>query len=556
MAVTRNFSVALISLLAVACGGGGGGGSTTSPPPPPGPSFLNISTAAVNAINVEGGTAKAQQFSAVLTPEGQARFSTGDTIFIIVTSSSPAVTAVNVSITGVMGTATVSFNSSLSVGRYTGSIRIQLCKDAACADQVSTDTISVQYDVLTPPIPSNAPLELAFTRYQDQDPATVVLPLDFTPYGATVGDPVFRLELDPEISSTPTFQRWVEFLYENDQLTLTAPDVALPCGTYDGELVLQYETVNFDATQSVPVQLTVSSLPVIESVHPKLGFTDRATEHLIVGCGFSAISASDVSISGLSPTALTITSDTEMSLSLPAGSAAGTYTLDVSSQMVNGAPTDQLIVKQPVARPDLQYDTMATSVTNNGSHLWDEARETLYVRRFPQDVMRFVNTGSQWVVTQDVFGDDEVDKMYLSASGNLIITRTGFNVAVYSAETLAKLSEFSVGFVGDSDLFSTTDKLDNIYFARTFSSGSDIARVFSASGTFVGQVRYTDTTGYRGDFHTSGNKDIVFTSHRRGLGGWYRYDVSDDSIVHQPGPIDSSTRIAYPSFTGKVCRIQ
>ena len=543
-------AIAAIASLGVitACGGGGGGGGGGSTPPPQ-VSYLDISISAINGQNVEGARAKRGRFEATLTAEGQAQFSSTDTVYIIVTSTSQAIFSIDVGISGFTGTAFLNFDSSLPVGSYPGTLRIQLCKDSGCANQVSSDTLPVQYEVVPPPIPEDVPLELTFTRYQDTEPATLVQPLDFSQYAPLVEEPVVRLELGPEIGANSPLTTWVEMTYENDELTFTAPDMTLPCGTYEGELFIGYNTVAFEGDNTIPVQLSVSSLPVVESVQPKLGFSDRASEHTLVGCGFDAIAAADVTIPGLSPTAITIDSDTEISMSLPAGVTPGAYTVAIPSQMVADAPADQLVIKQPVARPDLQYDTMATSVTNNGAHLWDEQRETLYVRRQPQNVVRFQNTGTEWVVTEDVFGDDDIGRMYLSASGNEIITRNGSILAVYAADTLEKLSEVDIVYIGNQgNFFSPGDKFDRLYFPITFSPGDAFAKLFSPYGTYLGNATADSgaTTTY---FHVSGNKDIVFGGPRSG--DWYRYDASDGSSIEQSSPVDFDLRLAYPSMTGK-----
>lgn len=130
----------LLTLLLVlsACGGGSGGGSQNN---------LTLSRSTVSFDAVEAGTTPAPE---VVT--GTVKEINSEIIYIIVEILDPdLVSTVNVDVSDTGGSLTIYpvSPSTLSIGDYTGAIRLNVCLDAGCNNHIdgSPRTITVEYHV-------------------------------------------------------------------------------------------------------------------------------------------------------------------------------------------------------------------------------------------------------------------------------------------------------------------------------------------------------------------------------------------------------------------------
>ncbi len=555
----RNFALFVVVLLSsAACGGGGGGGGGGNAP-----DYMTFNVSTVVATNVPGGDSVGATVQGTLSQQGQNKFKSGDNVYIVITHNSNAISNIDVQVFGTTGIAQIDVVNTLPVGTYNANLNVRVCKDAGCSRVVSSSNLPFRYDVLEPAVDVDDPFVLAFTQYQDQALPSDTKPYDFSRFALSRTTDIF-LNLDTNTNRGDIEENaWVDISFDGDTITATTSTSALPCGQTTGEVIVLYETFEFSHDARIPIEYTINSLPVVHSVHPKAVYDAQSTDVIVAGCGFDSINASDLRIGGVAPTSATVVSDREMSVTIPAGLAAGYHDLTFTSAAAPvGSPTEQLLVKQAAARPTLEFDLNADKTRGSLLTLWDEERERLFVAD-PVQIALFQNTGTEWQYSPlgGVGGSGSADQILLSADGNTLASRSsssGFSssLQLYDAETFALLGGDSLDETRGGDP-AAIDKFDRIYVSSSDSRASNYM-VFSLDGYLLrDDFGSSPRTSIRAISVASGNKDIVLVSTTK-TDGWIRIDTTDDSELFQShtDSTGANRREAWVSYTGAYAEIR
>lgn len=134
----QGLAALVVACALAACGGGGGGGGNANDPQ------ITLSPSSLTA-NVEAGTSATLSVRATV---GNPAALTG-TLYIYIVDSRQVLTG-TVNITPVDArtlTATVFTSPSLAIGQHTGTLQIQLCKDAQCASQYAGSPLPLPYTI-------------------------------------------------------------------------------------------------------------------------------------------------------------------------------------------------------------------------------------------------------------------------------------------------------------------------------------------------------------------------------------------------------------------------
>lgn len=516
---------------------------------------MTFNVSPVVATNVPGGDSIGATVEGTLSQQGQNKFRSGDTIYIVVTHNSPAITSIDVDVFGATGFAYIQVDNALPPGTYNANLNVRVCKDAACSRVVSSSNLPFRYDVLEPAVDVDDPFVLAFTQYQDQALPSDSKPYDFSRFDLSRPTEIF-LNLDTNINRGDRDREnaWVEVNFDADNITATALTSELPCGLTEGEVIVMYDTFEFSHVARVPIQYAINSLPVVHAAHPKSVYEGQGTDVIVTGCGFDSINAADLRIGGVAPTTATVISDREMTVTLPAGLAAGYHDLTFASAAAPaGSPAEQLLVKQAVSRPSLEFDLVLDRSRRSMLTLWDEERERLFVAdEFA--LALFQNTGTEWQFSQvgGVAGGGFSDQIALSADGNNIVRFSPGNdqsVSLYDAETYANLGGKGLDDTRGIEP-AAVDKFDRVYVGSRDTRPSNYM-VFTSNGFLLRDDRASTGGGaVRTVAVASGNGDIVLTSALTD-DVWTRIDTTDDSeLTMSLSLINQTLRDAWVSYTG------
>ncbi|MDJ0812836.1 MAG: hypothetical protein QNJ23_03850 [Woeseiaceae bacterium] len=556
----RIHTAMILALFGIAaCGGGGGGGGGGKPPP----DYMSFNVSTVIATNVPGGDSIGASVEGTLSQQGQNKFRSGDTIYIVVTHDSPAITSIDVQVFGATGFANILVDNTFAPGTYNATLTVRVCKDAACNNVVSRSTVPFRYVVLEPAIDVDDPLVLQFTQYQDQ-----ALPADSTTYDFSRFDlsrlsTIFlNFDTNAQRGDRDTENAWAEMTVVDDTITVTALTSELPCGQADGELIVMYDTFEFSHVARVPIQYTINSLPVVHAVHPKAVYDGQSTDVLVTGCGFDSINAADLRIGGVTPTAATVISDREMNVTVPAGLALGYQDLTFASAAAPvGSPTEQLMVKPAAARPTLEFDLNAGNSKSSMLTLWDEERERLLVAD-TTGLAQFQNNGTDWQYTQvgGVAGAGGSDQILLSANGDTLARKSsgglGASVQLYDAETFVSLSGEGLDDTRGAESVAI-DKFDQLYVSPRDTRASNYM-VFTLEGYLLrDDFGSSQRLSSRSISVASGNKDVVLVSTTK-TDRWIRIDTTDNSeqFHNHTDSTGANLRDAWVSFTGAYAEVR
>ncbi len=550
--------LAVAFLGSAACGGGGGGGGGGNAP-----DLMTFNASTVVATNVPGGDSIGATVQGTLSERGQNKFGANDTVYIVVTHNSSAITSIDVQVFGATGIANIQVTNTLPVGTYNATLNVRVCKDAGCSRVVSSSNLPFRYDVLEPAVDVDDPLVLAFTQYQDQALPSDTKPYDFTRFNLSRPSDIF-LNLDTNTNRGDVEENsWVDLSFDGDTITATASTSALPCGQTTGEVIVLYETLEFSHDARLPIEYTINSLPVVHSVHPKVVYDAQSTDVIVTGCGFDSINAADLRIGGVAPTAATVISDREMNVTIPAGLALGYQDLTFASAAAPvGSPTEQLMVKPVAARPTLDFDLNAGNSKSSQLTLWDDERERLFVAD-TTGLALFQNDGNDWQYSQvgGVAGGGSADQILLSADGNTLARKSSSSpfssgLQLYDAETFANLGGDGLDETRGVEP-SAIDKFDRFYISSSDTRASNYM-VFTLDGYLLrDDFGSSPRLSSRTISVASGNKDIVLASTTK-TDGWIRIDTTDDSELFQShtDSTGANLRDAWVSYTGAYAEIR
>jgi hypothetical protein len=316
----------LVSVVAAAatlasCGGGGGGGGGAS-----GPRFsVSTNTLTFSAASQNAAAPASQIVTGTVTGSGAS-----GTLYILVQPSNPAMLSVSsVVITPPTGQASVNpaAPSTLGVGTFTSTVTVLACtNDPTCATGQlagSPQVINVTYTIsgvsasptsLSYPI-GNAPVPADFTRRVDVTGAPN--------QNWTASSTVPWLSVLPASGSTAATVHMTATL---DQ----AQVAALNNGTYTG--AIQIVPASAGVTLNVPVTLTVARTQV-SYVAPYLGTSGTSAPVIIRGDNFNQATITDVKFGATSASTFSIVSGSEIHATYPATLTAGTYPVQLQSNL-------------------------------------------------------------------------------------------------------------------------------------------------------------------------------------------------------------------------------
>ena len=266
------------------------------------------------------------------------------------------------------------------------------------------------------------------------------------------------------------------------------------------------KTLSLNGSSSGFLELSAgSSSPSISSISPSLGSTAGGTSVTLTGTGLSGVSA--VTVGGVAASSFTVDSDTQITLTTPAGSA-GAQTLQVSDSY--GSDTETFTYGSAPSISGLSsssgVDSGGTSVTLTGSSLTGASAVTVggvAASSFTVDSDSQISlttpagsVGAQTLQVTTSFGSASTSFLYLGVpsisglspssgvdSGGTSVTLTGVGFTGVSAVTVGGVAASSFTVDSDTQITLTTP---------AGSAGAQTLQVTNSYGSDTDTFTYTE----------------------------------------------------------------
>lgn len=291
-------------------------------------------------------------------------------------------------------------------------------------------------------------------------------------------------------------------------------------------------TVSSANPMLAPVKLAFTldkAIPELNYVSPYTRMPGEGGDFTLRGRGFSAIAgiAQALQVNGAVPLAVTMVSDTELSVRLPAAST-GTVSFAIPNQLGVPGNAPELTVAAPVA---YGYQAVPTA-GRKGGLVFDPLSQSLYTANATLgSVMRFKYDGSKWIT--DSVALPGADMAALAPDGKLLVVTspTSNSVVLLDPATLATRGSYAAAAVGSG----------GPYIAPRLAVMND-GRAFFQGATWSGGLPYFDIAS-----RSFGSIDGRYTFYD---GPWF--NVSGDGarmLIVQSAGISPSPLMLYMNST-------
>ncbi len=274
----------------------------------------------------------------------------------------------------------------------------------------------------------------------------------------------------------------------------------------------------------------VKSVPELRYASPYARLPNESGDVTLRGRGFSTLGqpGQALQVSGATPLAVTLVSDTELTVRLP-GAASGTVSFALPNQLGIDSATPELKVAAPHT---YAYQAVPTA-GRKGGLVFDPVAQALYTANATLgSVMRFSYDGSKW--NTDSVPLPGADMAGLSPDGKLVVatSTTTNSVVLLDPATLAKRGTYTAQTVGAG----------GPYVAPRLGVMNDGRAYFQGSVAGAGGLPYFDIFS-----RSFGGVDGNFTFYD---GPWF--DVSGDGsrmLIVQSAGISPSPPMLYMNST-------
>ena len=323
-----------------------------------------------------------------------------------------------------------------------------------------------------------------------------------------------------------------------DEIRVYACTDFFDCSTSTNQISGSPKTIN--------VSYSVTAIPTVRYVAPRVAQPNTSDEVIIRGIGFSLLTSPSVSFGSDNALSMTVVNDTEIRATFPA-LVTGDYAVNVSD--MSGAIATQATL-HVMAEPALGYAFIA----NSGSKtrvLYDAVRDAIYFgNKDTDEVIRYshsVDPGTgEPVWTSTTLAVTGADDIAFMPDGKTLLALSGSNVIHIDLDTFSPVASTFVPNVGSISFLRQLGIANNgIGFLAPGINGSGASFIYKYNArkrtvTMLSEIVSQGTVGVSGD----GSK--VFIGSRDSNTSFnvvHQYDATSDAPLGQLGMSETTNAL-------------